>query len=527
VSGHNEGSVAQTDSYTFLRRPQVDNTKGKELITTDMQENHINKIVSSLCPICLQVIQAHIFQEDNQLYMEKQCEVHGDFCEIYWSDATLYRKFNNYFWDGNGIVNSKSEQLGCPFDCGLCKNHLTSTLLGNIDLTSRCNMACPICFADAGDSHYEPSLDQIRTMLENLRAEKPVPCPAIQFSGGEPTIRDDLPQIVAMARMIGFAQIQIATNGLRLASDLALCKALESNGLNTVYLQFDGVTPDPYETLRGRDYLSVKLKALENFSEVSQTSVVLVPTLVKGVNDHQIGDIVRFASNNLNVVKGINFQPVAFAGRIDSDERAKKRITIPDFLNLLEKQTNYEITKEDFYPVPFVVPISQLIAAQFGSPQPIFTVHPCCGAATYVYKMNGKLTPINRFINVEALLECIRKEVGNFEESRLGKLKLKGRIIKDLPRFVDKDHAPKDLNITRMLLDVFRSGSKEPLREFHDNSLFIGVMHFQDAYNIDLDRLQRCGIHYALPDGRVVPFCAYNTIHRPGAEKNFRKLNQT
>ncbi|MDD1752272.1 MAG: radical SAM protein [Methanotrichaceae archaeon] len=519
MSGHHEGSLAQSGSFTFQRAPMTDNATGAEMDAIDMQQAPIDKIVPSLCPVCLKVVQAHLFQEGEKVFMEKRCEAHGNFCEIYWSDATLYRKFNNYFYNGNGIVNSTSERLGCPLDCGLCKNHLTSTLLANIDLTSRCNMACPICFADSGDSHYEPDLDQIRTMLQNLRAEKPVPCPAIQFSGGEPTLRDDLPQIVAMARQMGFAQIQIATNGIRLSSDLALCEALERSGLNTIYLQFDGVTPDPYKAMRGGNYLPAKLKALENFSKARQTSVVLVPTLVKGVNDHQVGDIVRFASTNSKVVKGINFQPVSFAGRIDSNERAKRRITIPDFLSLLEEQTDNQITKEDFYPVPFVGPISQLIAAQLGSPQPIFSVHPCCGAATYVYKLNGELIPINRFLDVEGLLESIRKEVGNFDESRLGKLKLKGRILKDLSRFVDSDRAPKDLNVTRILLGVFRSGSKEPMREFHDNSLFVGAMHFQDAYNMDLDRLQRCGIHYALPDGRIIPFCAYNTIHRQTAEK--------
>jgi uncharacterized radical SAM superfamily Fe-S cluster-containing enzyme len=512
--------LAQSDSFTFLRASVTDNMRGAEMAAIDKQQIPIDKTASSLCPVCLKVVQAHIFQEGDKVFMEKQCEVHSNFREIYWSDASLYKKFNNYFRNGHGIVNSTSEKLGCPLDCGLCKNHLTSTLLGIIDLTSRCNMTCPICFADAGDSHYEPNLDQIRAMLQNLRAEKPVPCPAVQFSGGEPTLRDDLPQIVAIAKQMGFAQIQIATNGLRLSSDFALCKALERNGLNTVYLQFDGVTPDPYKVLRGRNYLPAKLKTLENLCKARQTSVVLVPTLVKGVNDHQVGDIVRFASTNSKVVKGINFQPVAFAGRIDSDERAKMRITIPDFLSLLEEQTDNQITKEDFYPVPFVVPISQLIAAQFGSFQPIFTVHPCCGAATYVFKLNGELIPINRFIDVEGLLESIRKEVGDFNgESRLGKLKLNGRILKDLPRFVDSDHAPKDLNVTRMLLDVFKSGSKKPMRAFHDNSLFIGVMHFQDAYNMDLDRLQRCGIHYALPDGRIIPFCAYNTIHRQTVEK--------
>ncbi|MCJ7442986.1 MAG: radical SAM protein [Methanotrichaceae archaeon] len=523
MSGNYKGSLVQSDSFTILREPTEAKSNNVDIAAIGMQQTIIDKTVSSLCPICLKIVQAHIFEETGKVFMEKYCEDHGDFREIYWSDASLYKKFFKYLTIGHESDSSAAEQIGCTLDCGLCKNHITSTLLGIVDLTSRCNMTCPICFADAGGDQYEPSLDQIKIMLQNLRAEEPVPCPAIQFSGGEPTLRDDLPQIVAMARQMGFAQIQIATNGLRLASNFNLCKALQRNGLNTIYLQFDGVTSEPYLALRGQDYLPIKLKAIENFKKANQTSVILVPTLVKDVNDHQVGDIVRFASKNSNVIKGINFQPVAFAGRIDSKdkEREKKRITIPDLFSLIEKQTNNDITKDDFYPVSFVVPISQLIAAKCGFPQPSFTVHPCCGAATYVYKSNGRLIPITRFIDVEGLLENLKYEVENYDGSRFGKLKMKGRILRDLPSFVDDNHAPADLNITRMLLGVFRNGTRESIREFHLNSLFVGVMHFQDVYNIDLERLQRCGVHYSLPNGKIIPFCAYNTIHR--LKNNFLK----
>ncbi len=227
-----------------------------------------------------------------------------------------------------------------------------------------------------------------------------------------------------------------------------------------------------------------------------------------------MGDIVRFASKNLDIIRGVNFQPVSFTGRIDAEERAKKRITIPDFIALLEEQMDNEITRDDFYPVPFIIPISQLIAAQSEKIQPVFTVHPCCGAATYVYSFNNHLIPLTRFIDVEGLMERIKLEVENFNGSSFGKIKMNGMIIKELPKFIDESLAPKELNITRMLIRVFRSGTRESLREFHKKTLFVGTMHFQDAYNIDLERLQRCGIHYALPDGRIIPFCAYNIIYR-------------
>ncbi len=482
----------------------------------------IDKTVSSICPICFKVLSARIFQEDGNVVMEKRCAEHGEFRELYWSDAALYRRFNRYWSDGSGIETSiASTKRGCPYDCGLCQNHRTGTLLGNIDVTNRCNLACPVCFANAGGLLYEPTVEQIKSMMLSLRLEKPAPCPAIQFSGGEPTIRDDLPRLLDMARRLGFSQIQIATNGLRLASSLDFCKSLVQNGLNTVYLQFDGVTPEPYKAVRGRDLFPIKQKAIENLKVAGQTSVVLVPTLAKGVNDDQVGDIVRFASNKLDIVKGVNFQPVSFSGRIDQQERALKRLTIPDFLTLLEDQTDNEVTRDDFYPVPFVIPVSDLIAAETGWPQPTFTVHPCCGAATYIYKFNGGLIPITRFIDVEGLLERIRKEAESFNSSSLGRLKMKGMMLKDLSKFVDDAKVPKDINIKKMLLSVFVNGTRESLTEFHNKTLFIGAMHFQDAYNMDLERLQRCGVHYAIPDGRIIPFCSYNTIHRTEVEERF------
>jgi hypothetical protein len=486
-----------------------------------MEQTALEKTVSSLCPVCLKVVSARIFSKDSMVFIEKKCDEHGDFRELYWSDLSLYKKFNRYWCNGHVSDKTSLSGKGCPFDCGLCENHLTGTLLGNIDLTNRCNLNCPVCFADAGGRIYEPNLDLIRSMMQNLRSQKPVGCPAIQFSGGEPTMREDLPMIIAMAKEMGFSQIQVATNGLRLASSLDLCRSLEKSGLNTVYLQFDGVTPEPYLAVRGRNLLPIKLKALENFRKAGLTSTVLVPTLTKGVNDHQVGDMVRFASKNLDAIKGINFQPISFAGRTDQEERAKKRITIPDLLALLENQTNGEITKDDFYPVSFVVPISKLLAAKSGDLQPAFTVHPCCGAATYIYSFDGKLTPINRFIDVEGLLERINEEAEIFDSSRLGKLKLKGRVLRDLPKYVDEAKAPRGLNVTRMLLGVFRNGTRESLKDFHNKTLFVGAMHFQDLHNLDLERLRMCGVHYATPDGRIIPFCSYNTLHRQAIENQF------
>ncbi len=215
----------------------------------------IEKNVSSICPVCLKVVPARIFQDGEKVFIEKECQTHGEFKDLYWSDAALYRKFYRYFCEGSGIENPTASERGCPFDCGLCEKHLTGTLLANVDLTNRCNMSCPVCFANSGGRISEPTIDQITAMMQNLRSQRPVPCSAIQFSGGEPTLRWDLPKIVALAKEMGFTQVQIATNGIMLSADLKLCQSLERAGLSTVYLQFDGTSSKPYKMMRGRNLL--------------------------------------------------------------------------------------------------------------------------------------------------------------------------------------------------------------------------------------------------------------------------------
>jgi uncharacterized radical SAM superfamily Fe-S cluster-containing enzyme len=485
-------------------------------ITTSIKRPHfIDKTVSSLCPICLKIIDAHIFQKGEAVMIEKRCKEHGNFMDTYWSNIILYERFMRYWIDGLGIEISSPKQLqGCPLDCGLCENHKTGTLIANIDITNRCNLSCPVCFADAGDITDEPTINQIHAMMQSLRNQRPVPCSAIQFSGGEPTIRDDLPEIVALAQQMGFYQIQVATNGIRLAKDLKLCNDLARNGLTTIYLQFDGVTPEPYKILRGCDLLPSKYNAIKNLRIEKQIRVVLVPTLVKSVNDSQVGDIVKFAFKNSDMVKGVNFQPISFTGRIDQEEMAKKRITIPDIILLLEDQTDNEITRDDFYPVPFVAPVSNFIAMEFGVLQPSYTVHPCCGAGTYVYSIEGRMIPITRFVDVEAFMEFVKELVENYDGTRLGRLNIKARLLLEMHKFIDGSKVPGNPNLSKLVLKVFRDMTWESLAEFANNSLFLGIMHFQDLYNIDLERLERCGIHYVLPDGSVIPFCAHNIIHR-------------
>ncbi len=488
------------------------------------------KDTQSLCPECKKIVPGRIFESEGKVLIEKTCPEHGKVTDVYWSDVGLYLKAEKFAYDGTGVSNCLiKDAKTCPDNCGLCNLHTSHTVLANLDLTNRCNMRCPICFANANQAGYvyEPSYDEVVKMLETLRAEKPVPCTAVQFSGGEPTIYPRFFDVVKKAKDLKFAQIQVATNGIEIAKDPEFIKKAAEAGLNTVYLQFDGLDDEIYKKVRGRSMLDVKMQAIENIRkmEAHRPSVVLVPTLVRGSNDHQIGDIIRFAVKNRDVVRGVNFQPVAFTGRIDQREREEGRYTIPDLVKDVEKQTGFA-TQEDWYPVPVVVPISTYASAILGAEKVTFTTHPHCGMATYWFiKDDNTVIPLTQFVDVEGLFAELYELSKKTEGAKFPKLSLvKARSI--LKRHMDESKMPEGLttnSFIQVLTNVFNNNTKEGLAKFSWGMMLISSMHFQDDYNYDIERVKRCAIHYVVPDGRIIPFCAYNggPTYRTEIEKKF------
>ncbi|MEM1515804.1 MAG: radical SAM protein [Candidatus Bathyarchaeia archaeon] len=471
------------------------------------------KYTKSICPECLKVLDAVIFEENNVVYIKKECPEHGLFQDVYWSDYDLYERAKKFDFVGAGLENPRTNtKSGCPYDCGICPQHKSHTALAIIDVTNRCNLRCPVCFATAGATGYvyEPTLDEIENMLINLRNNKPVPADALQLSGGEPTVRDDLPEIIRMAKGLGFKHVEVNTNGLRMASDPDYCRSLKEAGMSTVYLQFDGLAPEVYKFTRGVDLVDVKKRVIENCRKTGIDSVVLVCTLIKGVNDCQVGDIIGFAVDNFDVIRCVNFQPVSLCGRIPAEERNKMRITIPDWIKIVEEQTNGQIKRTDFYPVPTAVPVSRAVGALKNRRYVEFTAHPHCGMATYIFVENGKIVPITRYANVDKFIESMIKV---YEEARKGyglraKLRLMGAL-----RYI------KFGMLRKYIWPVLKTGSYKSLGDLHRRMILISAMHFMDPYNFDLERVQRCVIHYATPDGRIIPFCTMNSIHRPIIEK--------
>lgn len=498
------------------------------LIKESKLERGLPKDTESLCPECRKIIPAKLVEKDGKVMIEKECPEHGNISDVYWSDVELFLKAERYAYDGAGVENPKiSDATTCPFECGLCNLHLSHTSLANLDLTNRCNLKCPICFANANAAGYvyEPSYEEVIRMLEVLREERPVPCTAVQFSGGEPTIYPRFFDVLRNAKEMGFTQVQIATNGIKLAQDEDFARKCSEASLNTIYLQFDGLKEENYINARGKALLDVKKKAIENVRKLDERpSIVLVPTIVKGINDDQVGPILEFALENSDVIRGVNFQPVAFTGRIRKEEREQQRYTLPDLVKDIGEQTGYT-NKDDWFPVPTVAPVSSFVSSILNEDKVTFTPHPHCGLATYLFIQDGEVIPLPRFIDVEKLFrglyEISEKAVG----ARI-KFPSKVKAVNLVKKCLIDEEIPEGLSLVKfvkMMETVFSDETKEGLSDFSWKMMFVGGMHFQDSYNYDIERVKRCAIHYVTPDEDIIPFCAYNAgpLYREEVEKKF------
>ncbi len=482
----------------------------------------------SICPECfltddkVHVIKATLYEEDGKVMYKKTCEEHGEFIDVYWGDAEMFKRAQKWWYKSIGLDNPRTETVkGCPEDCGQCPEHKSHTALALLDVTNRCNLRCPICFAVAaeGGTVYEPEPQEVFDMLKNLRSNLPVPAPAIQFAGGEPTVSKHLPQYIKWAKQLGFRHVQIASNVIRIGKSKEYLQELRDAGLSTIYMQFDGITPDPYLAARGTNLLPLKKQAIQNAREVGMESLVLVPTVVRGVNDDQLGGIIEFAVENRDVVRCVNFQPVSITGRIDHTARHEMRITIPDAIHLIEKQTGGRIPHTEWYPVPSMMPVGRALGLIKGGPDLELSSHFACGMATFIYiDDDGGYRPITDLIDVDKFLVLL-EEIANLyaDGARGASTRAKAKLAAGA-RHIKKKGLIKDL-----LSAFLNRGDYESLAKLMRRIIMIGMMHFQDPYNFDLERVQHCDINYSVPDGRIIPFCTMNTIHRSRVEEKFSK----
>jgi hypothetical protein len=489
------------------------------------------KWTESLCPECLKVIDARLFEEDGAVYMEKTCAEHGDFRDKIYSDAKLYLKMEQFeFGDNRGLENPQlPDAVKCPDDCGMCSLHTSHTVLSNVDLTNRCNLTCPVCFANANVQGYlyEPSFEQVRLMLQTLRDQRPTPNRVVQFSGGEPTLHPRFHDVLRMATEMGFTHIQCATNGI-LFADLEFARASKEAGLHTLYLQFDGVTDEVYLRMRGVRLLEQKLAAIENCRRAG-LKIIFVPTIVKGVNDHEIGAMIRLAIDNIDTVSGFSFQPVCFTGRINRRELEAKRFTQSDLAHCVADQTGLTDKYDDWFPLSCTSPFSKLLTGLQNFNRPNLTSHPHCAMGTYLYvdPRSKKAVPITKFFDMPAML----REIDLLARDAAGaKIKLFTKINawQKLRRHFRPQFAPPGLSFERFLQTLqgmtdHSYGRGQGDGSFTYKTLLVAGMHFMDAYNYDIERVKRCVIHYSAPNGMVYPFCTYNSgpCYREKIEKEF------
>lgn len=496
------------------------------------------KKTRSICPECGKILEADLYEKEGKVWMDKTCPEHGKFSDVYWADVDLFMKAEKFAFDGIGLHNPRDQTVMNGDDIvhvmidGERIDMLSCSGLANLDLTNRCNMNCPICFANANDAGYvyEPTFEQVHDMMVALRSEKPIKCTAIQFAGGEPTVYPRFVDVIKDAKNLKFAQVQVATNGIKFAKDYEFLKASKLAGLNTIYLQFDGLTDEIYLRSRGRKMMAVKLGVIENCRKLKEEgikspSIVLVPVVGKGMNDDIIGDIIKFAFDNSDVIRGVNFQPIAFTGRVTNEEVASGRFTLPDLVEAVEKQTGFA-KKEDWYPVPVVAPISSFASIILGETKVTFTTHPHCGIATYLFQDDkGNVTPFPRFVDVEKFSKGLFKIDMKAEKSRFKKYYLL-KLLKLLNNCTDESKMPEGLSkqsFVDMISAVMSNKSKDTLAAFSWKMMLVSGMHFQDGFNYDIERVRRCGVHYVTPDCRVIPFCAYNSgpEYRKEIEKKF------
>lgn len=483
------------------------------LVATSRNKNVIRKTMS-ICPECMKILPADVFERDGKVFMSKVCPTHGEVEELYFGSYEMYNKFSTYWTDGKGALspNVPIDKCACPTNCGLCSNHLSHTGLGNMIITNRCDLTCWYCFFYVkkgleGAYVYEPTMEQMTAMIRTLRAQRPVPGNSMQITGGEPTLREDLVDIVKMIKREGINHVQLNTNGINIALNTDLALNLREAGVSNLYLSFDGVTPKT----NPKNHWEAPY-TIENCRK-AHLGVVLVPTVIKSINDHELGDILRFAQTNIDTVRAISYQPVSLTGRMSKKEREKYRITIPDCIERIEEQTNGEVTKDDWFPVPTCSPVTHFIEAFTKKPQYELSIHFACGAGTYVFEDadTKQLVPITKFVDIKGLLEFLEEKTEELE-SGANRYVIAARFLSKINSFVNKEKQPKGLSLAKLLTSALLNHDYSSVGQFHLNSMFLGMMHFQDKYNQDEERLQRCDIHYVTPDMRIIPFCSFNVI---------------
>jgi uncharacterized radical SAM superfamily Fe-S cluster-containing enzyme len=446
----------------------------------------------SLCTVCLRRVEAKLVIQDDRVWMYKWCPEHGTAKVLIASDSAYWRAGREIYIKPPEMPLRFNTPMayGCPYDCGLCPDHMQHSCLTIIELTDQCNLRCPICYADSGP--HRPGfrdLPTIERMLDAVVANEGEP-DVVQISGGEPTLHPEFFSVFDAARQRPIKHLMLNTNGIRIANEAGFAERLQGYAPGfEVYLQWDSLRPAALKTLRGLDLSAVRLRALEHLNRVG-LSTTLVMTVARGVNDEEIGSVIEFAAQQ-PCIRGVTIQPVQQAGRTEHYDAGEQRLTLTEVRQKILDQTSL-FSPADIIPVP---------------------CNPDALAMAYAIKSPSGLQPLTHLIPPEVLLAGDRNTIV-FERDPA----LKAQVFKLFATNLGPESQASELKDLLCCLPQIQGGSLT-----YENVFRVLIMQFIDAWNFDVRAMKKSCVHIAQPDGRIIPFEAFNVFYRDG---NSRRLDE-
>lgn len=448
----------------------------------------------SLCPTCLKRIEAKIVFENNKVYMLKTCKEHGFHKVLIATDVEYYKNLRNYNKPSETPLKFHNKvEYGCPYDCGLCTDHEQHSCLTLIEITDRCNLSCPTCYA-MSSPHYgrHRTLEEVSKMFDVIVASEGEP-DVVQISGGEPTIHPNFFEIMDLAKTKPIKHLMLNTNGIRIANDEGFAEKLATYMPDfELYLQWDSSRSSVLQALRGKDLTDVRLKAIEKLNRLN-LSTTLVVTVQKGLNDSEMGEIIEYALQQ-PCVRGVTFQPVQIAGRFEHNPD-DSRMTLTEVRDGILAQTNI-FKPEDIIPVP---------------------CNPDALAMSYALKIDGQVFPLTRYLNPADLLSNDSSNTIVYEQDK----GLQDQLMQIFSTGISVDKVTENMN---QLLCCLPKVSAPGLN--YNNLFRIIIMRFIDAYDFDVRAIKKSCVHIVSKDGRIIPFETMNLLYRDDKEAVLNKLKE-
>jgi len=448
----------------------------------------------SICSTCLRRVEASILIKDEQVFMEKWCPEHGRERVLIADDAAYYRLARERFIKAPELPErfNTERHWGCPYDCGLCPEHMQHSCLTLIEITDHCNLRCPICYADSGP--HRPGFRDMATiekMLDAVVANEGEP-DVVQISGGEPTIHPQFFEILDAAKKRPIRHLMVNTNGLRIAKDLEFVERLATYmpGFE-LYLQFDSLRDEVSQELRGAKLRDIRLRALENLNK-HDISTTLVVTVKKGLNDHELGEIIDFALTQ-PCVRGVTFQPIQHAGRAENFDPAKNRLTLTEVRRRIIEQSSH-FKPEDIIPVP---------------------CNPDCLAMGYALKLGENVVPLTGLIPHETLINAGRNTIVVERDEA---------IREQVFKLFATNQSPEGQACSLSDLLCCLPQVQAPAELGYKNVFRVLIMAFIDAHSFDLRAVKKSCVHIAQPDGKIIPFDTFNLFYRDDKAAYLEKL---